>query len=90
MQKSKLLILLLPVFLAACITNPPAPPSVQRVEIPVSVPCKVDIPVVPPFKVGELDINDDIYRKAQILLYDRTLHLAYEIELLAALNSCIK
>ena len=79
-------------FLSACATTPPPgiQVQVQKVEVPVSVPCKVNIPSIPLYNFDKLNINDDIFLKEQALLSDRLISLGYESELLAALNSCVK
>jgi len=92
MLKSNLLALSLAVLLSACASGP-APvmaPLIQKVEVPIAVPCKVAVPKLPSFNFDELNIDQDIYEKVRALLVDRKLHLGYEVELLAALNSCIK
>lgn len=62
----------------------------EKVEIPVAVPCKVTIPSSPAFNFDKLVVTQDIYSKTQALLADRWLHMGYEDQLLAALNSCVK
>lgn len=90
-MQNKLLIVSLAILLSACgHTEPVINTVIQKVEIPVEVPCKAKIPTVPDFNFGKLASTDDIYAKSKAALADRELHLGYEIELLAALNSCIK
>jgi hypothetical protein len=75
----------------AAVNEPPVIQTViQRVEIPVAVPCKEVTPEAPPFKFGELTVEDDIFKKAQTVLSDRQLHIGYEKELNAALEACKK
>ncbi len=92
MVKSKLLILLLPTFLLGCAA--PQPPiiktEIQTVKVPIEVPCKVAIPVVPPYGFDTLQKSDDIYKKTQVLLSDRLLSKGYEDKMRAALNTCTK
>jgi hypothetical protein len=77
--------------LAGCATTTPGINTViQKVEIPIAVPCKVEIPTKPVFNFGTLTIEHDIFDKTKSALADIRLHIAYEIELLAALNSCVK
>lgn len=84
-------ILLLCLVLAGCGTCKPVIDTViQKVEVPVSVPCKAVIPPTPIYYFDKLDTNSDIYDKTKALLADKKLHLGYEAELLAALNSCVK
>jgi hypothetical protein len=78
--------------LSACASGP-APvlaPLIQKVEIPIPVPCKVDIPKAPEFNFSKLTTEQDIFEKTRAILADIRLHFAYETELLAALNSCVK
>lgn len=77
--------------LSACAT--PAPGTkvvVQKVEVPIAVPCKVAIPELPKYNFDSLTVDDDIFIKSKTLLADRLLHLGYENELSVALISCIK
>ena len=87
----RFLMLLLPLSLIACATTDPTiSVETQIVKVPVAVPCKAAIPVVPTFSFDTIDPAQDIFEKTKILLSDRKLHLGYEAELLAALNSCVK
>ena len=88
-MQSKLIAVFAALVLAGCATDAPVINTVvQRVEVPVAVPCKAEVPVVPIFNFDKLDPNQDIFEKSRALLVDRRLHMAYEAELLAALNSC--
>jgi hypothetical protein len=91
-MQNKFLILAAMVFLAGCeTTKPPGINTViQRVEVPIAVPCKAEIPVKPSFNFDKLTVEQDVFDKSKTVLADRKLHIGYEIELLAALNSCIK
>jgi len=91
-MQNKLLILTSILFLAGCeTTKPPGINTViQRVEIPIAVPCKAVIPVRPAFNFDKLTVEQDVFDKSKAVLADRKLHIGYETELLAALNSCIK
>jgi len=89
---SKTIIILSALVLSACATAPqPAVKTViQRVEIPIAVPCNAVVPAQPAFGFGSLLESQPLFDKVQILLMDRELHLGYEVLLLGALNSCIK
>lgn len=90
MLRNKLFFISL-IFLTACSTTPPGIKIVtQEVKVPVSVPCKVKTPTKPDFNFDKLKIEDNLETKTRSLLADRLLHLGYETELEAALNSCIK
>ena len=92
MLRNNILILSSVVLISACTSGPPPvmAPLIQRVEIPIPVPCKVAVPKEPAFNFNELNIDQDIYEKVRALLVDRKLHLGYEVELAAALNACTK
>ena len=93
MQNNLLIIGLvgLVVLLSACATTEPVINTVvQKVEVPIAVPCEVEVPVRPDFNFDKLTPEQDVFEKTRALLADRKLHLGYETELLAALNSCIK
>lgn len=87
-------ILVLAIFLTGCAWDRPPQPGIQvqiqKVEIPVAVPCKAVIPTAPEYNFDKLTTDKDIFAKDQALLADRLLHLGYENELLVALTSCIK
>jgi len=89
--QNNLLIIGLVVLLSGCATTEPVINTViQKVEIPIAVPCKAEVPVKPDFNFDKLTLDQDVFEKTRALLADRKLHLGYETELLAALNSCIK
>lgn len=77
--------------LTACATTDPIINTVtQTVEVPIAVPCKATVPSTPDYNFPKLKQSQDIFDKSKVLLADRKLHLGYETELLAALNSCLK
>lgn len=77
------------VILSGCATCEPVIKTViQTVEVPVSIPCKTEIPVKPEFNFDSINENQDIFDKTKALLADRKLHIGYEGELEAALKSC--
>ena len=88
---NKLFLGLVVLALAGCGTDGPLiKPVIQKVEVPVAVPCKAEVPTPPDFNFDKLKPEQDIFDKSKAALADRRLHQAYEAELLAALNSCIK
>jgi hypothetical protein len=88
---NKLIIAMMVVFLGACATDGPVISTViQKVEIPIAIPCKAEVPTKPDFSFDKATAEQDIFEKSKALLADRKLHLGYEEELLVALNSCIK
>ena len=88
---NKLTIAAMVIFLGACATDGPVISTViQKVEIPIAIPCKAEVPSKPDFNFDKATAEQDIFEKSKALLADRKLHLGYEEELLAALNSCIK
>jgi uncharacterized protein YcfL len=90
MQNSILIISFL--FLVGCAsTKEPAINTViQKVEVPIAVPCKAIIPVKPDFNFDKLTLEQDVFEKTRALLADRKLHLGYEGELLTSLVACTK
>jgi hypothetical protein len=83
------LIILASLLVIGCATTEPGIKTViQTVDVPVAIPCKTPIPVVPNFNFDKLTTDKDIFTKSQATLADRDLHLDYETELLAALKSC--
>lgn len=91
LRNNILLVSFVSLLLVGCATPPAGiQVQIQRVEIPVAVPCSVKIPTPPVYNFGSLKTTDDIFTKDKTLLADRDLSLGYEDELLAALNSCVK
>lgn len=91
MRKNKLLVTFGSiVFLASCATQrePVINTVIQRVEIPISVPCKVDTPALPEFNFDKLTEESNIFDKVKATLADRMIREAYEEELRIALSSC--
>lgn len=88
-MQNKLAILLVSVILAGCAHDGPVINTlIQKVEIPIAVPCGVDEPAIPVFNFDNLTVDDPLFDKTKALLADRKLHIAYEAELLAALKAC--
>lgn len=87
----KYLIIISLAFLAGitgCADTPVSKIEVQKVEVPINVPCKTEEPPAPNYNTPNIKATDDIYVKIRTLLADAQLHAAYDIELLAALRSC--
>lgn len=80
-------LLILPL-IAACSTAPTIQTVVQRVEVPISVPCATPMPIEPLYCFNTLQSTDDIFVKVRCLLSDRKLSLGYESELSISLRSC--
>ena len=91
-MQNKLLIIAAAILIAGCATTekPVITTVIQKVEVPIAVPCKVEIPAKPAFNFNELKEEQDIFDKVKALLADLKLHAGYEEELNAALNSCVK
>lgn len=83
-------LILLPLFLlSGCFeTIPTVKVVTQKVEVPVPVPCKEELPSKPDFNFDKLTEEQDLHDKAKALLADRQLHLGYETELVAKLKAC--
>lgn len=89
-MRNNLIVTLCLVIYGCATTDPVTKTVVQKVEIPIPVQCKVELPDPPSFNFPKLQITQNIYEKSQALLADRKLQIGYEQQLLAALNSCIK
>jgi len=91
-MQNKLLVLVIVLSLVGCATD--TPPGIntviQKVEVPIAVPCKAEVPIKPTLNFDKLTTEQDVFDKTKAALADRKLQLGYETELLAALNSCIK
>lgn len=62
--------------------------EVQKVEVPIAVQCKTDLPQKPNYSFDNLKPEDDLFTKTKALLSDIELYKAYTLELEAALRSC--
>lgn len=82
----KYALLCVAMIVSGCCTNPTKPPEV--VKVPVAIPCPVAIPTPPAFQFDKLKPTDTIWDKVKVLLSDRQLSIAYELELTAALAAC--
>lgn len=73
-----------------CATPPPPviQTVIQRVEVPIPIPCKAETPAKPDFNFDKLKEEDSIFDKVKSLLADRKLSEGYQRELSAALESC--
>lgn len=90
MHTSRLFLALsLMVVLSGCaLTEPVIKVVTQRVEVPVPVACKEEVPAAPDYCFSKLGQDSDIYDKTKCLLSDRNRSLGYETELLAKLKAC--
>lgn len=77
MMRAAALLLLL---LVGCAARPPA-----RIEIPVAVPCRVELPARPVYATEMLPADATIYEQVRALLAERRQRLARE-ELLEAIS----
>lgn len=62
--------------------------QIERVEIPVALPCVSEIPEPPRFAVDGLPIGADAATQHRYLRADRVQRKAYEAELTATLEGC--
>lgn len=75
--------------LGGCATTEPVIKTVvQRVEVPIAMPCATEIPQQPDFNFPKMTEENNIFEKTRAVLSDVELHNSYETELLAALKSC--
>lgn len=61
---------------------------IQKVSVPVSVPCKVKVPERPTYATESMDLDASIFDKVKALLAEREQRKAREAELEAAAKSC--
>lgn len=75
------------IVLAGCATRD-APPRVERVEVPVSVPCKVAMPERPTLPTDTLSLEASIWDQMIALRAERKELRGYVIRLEAAVQGC--
>lgn len=74
--------------LAGCAGRQEAEPRIVRVEVPVTVPCRVAEVRVPSWATATLKAGDSLEVKVRALLAERRQRIGYERELVAANISC--
>ena len=74
--------------LAGCGTAPPAPAPV-RVEVPVMVPCVVEVPPRPAYEFGKLPLTATDGEIVLALARDWALGRKFETDLQALLYGCL-
>jgi hypothetical protein len=77
----KKLLIITALILSGCATT-----EGPRVNIPIAVPCKAEIPAAPGYRYAPP--YDSVFEAIRDLLGDRELSEGYEAELNAALKSC--
>lgn len=73
--------------LAGCATRECAP-RVERIEVPVSVPCKVAMPARPALPTDTLSVEAPIWDQMTALRAERKELRAYVVKLEAVINGC--
>lgn len=68
--------------LGGCQTAP------KTVLVPVQVPCKVDVPKAPVWATEGLPADASIWQQVKALLAERQQRIAYDGQLLAAIEAC--
>lgn len=63
-------------------------PRVERVDVPVQVPCRVTIPEEPVYATAALAADASIWEQAKALLAERKQRIAYTTKIQAAARSC--
>jgi len=82
---------LLALLLVGCATTDTSPTIevvTQKVDVPISQPCKEELPPVPDFCFEKLADDDDIHTLSKCLLSDRNLSIGYQGLLVTKLKSC--
>lgn len=65
-----------------------APPRVERVEVPVAVPCKVAMPPRPALATDSLALGAPIWDQTRALRAERKELRAYVVKLEAVISGC--
>lgn len=60
----------------------------REVKVPISVPCKVDLPDEPDYATNSLALDAPIFDMVQSLLVEREQRKARDVEVTAAARSC--
>ena len=81
------LLVVLAMVLVGCADRGPEVRTVQ-VEVPVLVPCRTKVVVVPPWAAEGLKKSDSLELKVRALLAERRQRIGYERELVAAVVAC--
>jgi len=76
------------VAMVACIALAGCASVPQRYEVPVQVPCRVQVPDKPVFATESLAPNADIFDQVKALLAERRQRIAHEAKLEAAAKAC--
>jgi len=89
MRNKILTIVMSAMIISGCASTTPVVNTViQKVEVPVMVPCQITPPAPPQYYFDAITAIDELFDKVKALLADRNLHLGYEEELRAALTAC--
>lgn len=82
------LALLAALMLAGCVSPPKERIVYQRVEVPVSQPCRPALDPKPVYPTLTLPVVTDIFEQVRTLLIERDMRAARELELEAAVQAC--
>lgn len=81
-------LLVLVVALAGCGGQVEPEPRTVRVEVPVAVPCRAPAVEVPTWATASLQKGDSLQTKVRAVLAELEQRKGYEVQLLAAVQSC--
>lgn len=81
-------LLVLVVALAGCAGRLEPEPRTVRVEVPVSVPCRVPAVEMPTWATASLQKGDSLQTKVRALLAELEQRKGYEVQLVAAVQAC--
>lgn len=84
----KYLTLLISLVLFGCTCTPVIKTVDVKVEVPVTVPCKVPEIPEPVWTADSLKQSDDLVTKTKMLLVEIENRRSYEIKLKAAIKTC--
>lgn len=76
------------VLLAGCQSAPTIVKEPVEVQVPVSVPCKIETPAAPAWALSAVPTDANVYEKVRAALAELDQRVAYEGQLLAAIAGC--
>lgn len=74
--------------LGACASRPPEITTPKVVEVPVAVPCPVELPAKPSYATDEVPLTAGIFDLVKALLITLDQRAEYEAKLEAVANAC--
>lgn len=63
-------------------------PKIEKVEVPIPVPCNIIPPSKPSMPFSEVDLTGNIFTDTKRALAEIQLRIGYEVQLEAAIKAC--